>query len=103
MPIEGELIPWNKPSIHLLAEPKGAVYALVDKKRECIYIGETSDLKDRFINKYWNNNFADDSCKRDTAFFKFEYRKDHKERELFLLTVYVTKHGKLPRCNEKMP
>jgi len=103
MPITGKLMPWDKTSIDLLTEPIGAVYALFDKSEECIYIGETSDLKARFI-EYWSTYFAEDPCKRDTVAFKVEYTKNHKEREMFFLTEYALEHdGKLPRCNRKMP
>ena len=100
---EEELLPWDKDTVHIVAQkPIGAVYALYDKKGECIYIGKTSDLKDRFISKYWNTNFSEDPCKKDTVTFKLEYTEDYDRREDFLLREHIRIHGKLPRCNQKM-
>lgn len=100
MPISGDTYGWNKGNIDK-TKKEGATYALYHGDK-LIYIGSAGDLRKRFQD-YWNGNFKDDHCKRDTDGYKREYRNDYRKREIELLEEYKRLHGKLPDCNDVMP
>lgn len=101
MPIGGDSYVWKEENINKV-EPTGAIYALFNKAGECIYIGSSSNLRERFAH-YWSTNFSENPCKRDTEAYKREYRDDYEKRERVLLTEYQLAHRRLPKCNEKIP
>lgn len=102
MPIYGDSHIWNEDNINNVRAESG-VYAFFDLKGECIYIGESSNLKGR-LKGYWNTKFSEEPCKKDTADFMYEYIKNHKERQDALLLEYTLEHnGKYPRCNKQKP
>ena len=94
---------WSEKNVNLVRE-KPAIYQLYDNG-ELIYIGSTGNLSDRFT-KYWGSKFNDDSCKKSTSSYKREYvstKEDAEKKESTYLKEYKEKHGKLPRCNDKIP
>ncbi len=100
MPIGGDRYPWSKNNVDGARE-EGATYSLYSGNK-LIYIGSTGNLRKRFQD-YWNKNFEDDPCKRDTDAYKREYRSDYRKREIELLEEYKRQHGKLPECNDVIP
>jgi len=78
MSIDDNFRSWNQQSINILQEGPG-VYELYREDKTLIYIGESKNMKKR-LQDYLDNNFADDSCKRDTKWFKREYNYNRKER-----------------------
>ena len=101
MPIGGDSYAWKEENVNKV-EPTGATYAFFDKAGGCIYIGSTSNLRERFTH-YWSTNFSENPCKQDTVEYKREYRDDYQKRERVLLREYQLAHGILPKCNEKTP
>lgn len=99
MSIQGQRYRWNEESVNAIAK-KAGVYGFFDEKRNLIYIGETTNLRDRF-KKYFQTNFAEDTCKRATKTYKREFTERHKDREKELLKEYKTNNNeKLPKCND---
>lgn len=78
---------------------KAGVYALFDENRNLIYIGETTNLGERF-QEYQRTDFSEDPCKKATKSYKREYTELHKNREKVLLDEHKRINGKLPKCNE---
>jgi len=76
------------------------VYELGDSNGVVIYIG-SGKLHDRL--NHWKS--SSESCKRNARNFRHEElgsadRCSQKERAL--LANFMRKHGKLPRCNERL-
>lgn len=97
---------WNERNIKKVPEEAG-VYCLYettnDMKVNLIYIGSSSNLRERFA-QYWNTKFSEDQCKQSTKYYKRETISSYKSREEELMEQYKLKHnGKLPRCNEIAP
>jgi excinuclease UvrABC nuclease subunit len=97
---------WNEENVKKVPGKSG-VYFLYettkDMKVSLIYIGSSSNLKERFA-QYWNTKFSEDQCKQSTKYFKRELTSSIKPREKELLEQYKREHnGKLPRCNEIVP
>lgn len=99
--ISGDFYEWSEHNAKNIPEKPG-VYAFYDEQRVLIYIGSSSNLRERFTH-YWTTNFEEDPCKRDTKVYKREFTEDYKAREKELLEQYFREHGRLPRCNEKKP
>ena len=99
MPIQGDLYKWNEESVNAIAE-KAGVYAFFDEKKNLIYIGEATNLRERFQG-YWRTNFSKDPCKKATKSYRREFTELHKDREKELLEEYKRNNdGKLPKCND---
>ena len=99
--ISGKLFPWNENNAKTIAEKPG-VYGLYKTGNVLIYIGSSSNLRERFTH-YWNTNFEEDKCKQATKMYKREFRDDYKSRERELLNQYQDENGKLPDCNDVIP
>jgi hypothetical protein len=95
MSIGGNIYPWNENNVNAVRTQAG-VYAFYDESRELIYIGSSNNLRERFQG-YWNSNFEDDSCKRDTRYYRRGYTNNYEQKE------YQAQHGHLPRCNDRIP
>lgn len=101
MPIGGKLYSWNEENVNRAPASSG-VYAFYDEHRELIYIGRSTNIRERFQG-YWNSNFEEDPCKRATRSYRREVTDNHETREAELLDEYRRTHGRLPRCNERGP
>ena len=102
--IDGDFYPWNEENAKNIPAKSGA-YGLYESRTEngLIYIGSTSNLRERFTH-YWDTNFSEDPCKRSTRFYKREITNAYETRERELLEQYRREHdGRLPRCNERVP
>lgn len=99
--ISGDFYTWKEENTKNIAAGAG-VYAFYDDKMVLIYIGGSSNLKERFTH-YWTTNFEEDPCKRDTKRYKREFIADWEAREKALIEQYFKEHDELPRCNEKKP
>lgn len=101
--ISGDFYEWKESNVKKIAEKSG-VYGLFESMKEesLIYIGSSSNLRERFIH-YWETNFSEDPCKRTTKYYKREFTGSYEQREKELLEQYKSEHdGKLPKCNEKV-
>lgn len=95
---------WSEDNATNNVKKTPAVYELYDKEK-LIYIGSTGNLRERFT-KYWNSNFEKDLCKQATTAYKrayFSSKNTVEDKESACLKEYKKKHGKLPRCNDKIP
>jgi len=101
--INGDFYEWKESNAKKIPEKSG-VYGFFKNKTEesLIYIGRTSNLRERFTH-YWETKFSEDPCKKATKWYKREITNSYKEREKELLEQYTKEHdGKLPKCNEKI-
>jgi len=96
MPLEKQMYYWGDKARHVQEKP--GVYLLYDKNGVLIYIGKGINLKKEFT-KYLENNFAEDSCKRETKYYKREFTSRQEEKMRELLKEYKQKHNELPKCN----
>ena len=99
--ISGIYYNWSEDNTKKIAEKSG-VYAFYDENKILIYIGSSSNLRERFRH-YWTTEFEEDPCKRATDVYKREFTSNYEEREKELLLQYQKEHGDLPKCNEKIP
>ena len=100
--ISGDFYAWNESNAKAITEESG-VYGLFESKTEesLIYIGSTSNLRERFTH-YWQTGFSEDPCKKTTKWYKREITDSYKGRERELLEQYAKEHdSNLPKCNEK--
>lgn len=98
--IPGKYYAWSEGNTKKIAEKPG-VYALYDEDYNLIYIGSSSNLRERF-SQYWATRFGEDVCKRATRTYKREFTAEYEAREKKLLEQYRREHGRLPACNEKV-
>jgi excinuclease UvrABC nuclease subunit len=91
MPLNSSLYEWGEGVKN--APSKSGVYALYDAQQNLIYIGSTTNIRERLLG-YWSTNFADDSCKKGTTYYKREITSNYKEREKEL----IQRHK--PKCND---
>ena len=78
---------------------KPAVYALYDKNKDIIFIGESDNLAQTFT-KYVDADFENDDCKQKTAFYQREFVDNPAERVMQLLEDFKNEHGKIPLCHD---
>lgn len=96
MPISGKMYVWGERAKHV---PEGSgVYAFYNEAKVLIYIGESTNLREKFAH-YLETNFSDDPRKRETRYYKREFTSNPEDRMKELLDEYRQKHGELPRCN----
>jgi uncharacterized protein (UPF0212 family) len=87
---------WGERAKHV---PEGSgVYAFYNEAKVLIYIGESTNLREKFAH-YLETNFSDDPRKRETRYYKREFTSNPEDRMKELLDEYRQKHGELPRCN----
>ena len=80
MTISGDMYKWGEKAKNV-PELTG-VYAFYNEDKVLIYIGESSNLKERFTH-YLDTNFSQNPCKRATKHYKREFTtksKDTKKR-----------------------
>jgi len=76
----------------------GGVYALYNEAKVLIYIGESTNLREKFTH-YLETNFSNDPRKRETRYYKREFTSNQEDKMNELLDEYRQKHGELPKCN----
>ena len=96
MSISGKMYVWGDRAKHVPEGP--GVYALYNEDKVLIYIGESTDLREKFTH-YLETNFSDDPRKRETRYYKRGITSKQEDRMKELLDEYRQKHGKLPKCN----
>ena len=96
MPILGEMYAWGDRAKHVSEGP--GVYAFYNEAKVLIYIGESTNLREKFAH-YLETNFSDDPRKRETRYYKREFTSNQEERMKELLDEYRQTHGTLPACN----
>lgn len=96
MPISGSFYFWGEKARNVLS--KAAVYELYDENYRLIFVGESSNLKERFA-EYSETHFSKDPCKVATKYYKREFTSNTKERKKEILEEHKKKYGKLPKCN----
>jgi hypothetical protein len=96
MSISGKMYVWGHRAKHVPEGP--GVYGLYNERKVLIYIGESSNLREKFT-QYLKTNFSKDPRKRETKYYKRELAPKQEDRIWELLDEYRKKHGELPRCN----
>jgi len=96
MSISGKMHVWGDRAKHVPEGP--GVYVLYNEAKFLIYIGESTNLREKFIH-YLETNFSDDPRKRETRYYKREFTSRQEDRIKELLDDYRQKHGELPKCN----
>ena len=82
-------------------KPVPGVYVLYNRKKEAIYIGETSNLEETFT-KYVDTEFEGNECKQKTQSYQREFTENPKERQVELIEQYKNASGEIPVCNSKI-
>ena len=96
MPISGSFYFWGEKARNVLSE--ASVYELYDENYRLMFVGECSNLKERFT-EYLETHFSKDPRKVATKYYKREFTSNTKERKNEILEEYKKKYGKLPKCN----
>ena len=96
MPISGKMYVWGDGAKHTPEE--SGVYALYNEDKVLIYIGESTNLREKFIH-YLETNFSNDPRKRKTKYYKREFASKQGDRMKELLDEYRQKYGTFPKCN----
>jgi transposase-like protein len=96
MSISGKMYVWEDRAKYVPEQP--GVYALYNKDKVLIYIGKSTNLREKFTH-YLETNFSDDSRKCETRYYKREFASKQEDRVKELLDEYSQKHGEPPKCN----
>jgi len=96
MSISGKMYVWGDKAKHVPEEP--GVYTLYNEDKVLIYIGESTNLRQKFTHNL-ETNFSKDPRKRETRNYKREVTPKREERMKELLDEYRQKHGELPKYN----
>ena len=96
MPISGKMYVWNDRAKNVPEE--SGVYAFYDENRFLIYIGQSTNLQERFTH-YLKTDFSKDPRKREIKYYKREPTPKPENRMKELLDEHRQKYGELPRCN----
>jgi len=96
MPISGKMYVWNDRAKSVPEE--SGVYAFYDEDRFLIYIGQSTNLRERFA-QYLETGFSKDPRKRETEYYKREFTSKPENRMKELLDEHRQKYGELPMCN----
>ncbi len=87
---------WGDKAKYVPEEP--GVYAFYGRDQALIYVGESNNLREDFTH-YLREDFSNDSCKRETKYYKRELTSRPEDRAKELLDEYKQNHGELPKCN----
>jgi len=79
-------------------KPNSGVYVLYNRKKDVIYIGESSNLEVTF-SKYVDTSFEENECKQKTQYYQREFIENPKERQLQLIEEFKNDTGNMPVCN----
>lgn len=96
MPISGSFYFWGEKARNVLSE--ASVYELYDENYRLMFVGECSNLKERFT-EYLETRFSKDPRKVATKYYKREFTSNTIERKNEILEEYKKKYGKFPKCN----
>ena len=96
MPISGKMYVWNDRAKSVPEEP--GVYAFYNEDRFLIYVGQSTNLRERFAH-YLETDFSKDPRKRETEYYKRQLTSKPETRMKELLDEHRQKYGELPRCN----
>ena len=96
MSISGQMYAWGDKAKHVPQEP--GVYALYNKAKALIYVGESANLREEFTH-YLETDFSIDPRRRETKYYRREFTSKREGRFKELLDEYRHEHGKLPMCN----
>lgn len=96
MPISGRLYYWGDKAKCVPEEP--GVYAFYNADERLIYLGKSANLRKEFTN-HLEENVRNDSCIRETKYYKREFTSEQEDRVKELLEEYTQEHGELPKCN----
>jgi hypothetical protein len=96
MSISGKMYVWGDKAKHVPEE--SGVYTLYNEDKVLIYIGESTNLRQKFTHNL-ETNFSKDPRKCETKYYKREVTGKREERFKELLDEYRQKHNELPKYN----
>lgn len=100
MPIGGIKYPFSKDNVDKAPDQHG-VYELYDGD-ELIYIGRAAGDGVTIRTRLQAHHRGDEGrCTQRATHYRREANSRPVARESELLRAYVTRHGRLPRCNER--
>lgn len=79
-------------------KPYSGVYVLYNRNKIPIYIGETSNMEERFT-KYVDTDFEGDSCKQKTSSYQRIFTENPKKLQQELIDDFKQRTGGIPECN----
>ena len=82
-------------------KPMSGVYVFYNRKREVIYVGDSTNLE-RTFSEYVDKDFDGDECKQKTQFYQREFIENPKERRLQLIEEFKNQTGNMPACNTEI-
>ena len=83
-------------NLELVPQTSG-VYCL-GVSNDIIYIGSSGNLRERLTDHY----YTDDPCIKQASQFAIEPCTNYREIERQRLLEYQRRHGRLPRCNDRI-
>lgn len=101
MPIKNEIYNWTEENVNMVPARAG-VYQLLNVNKKLIYIGQSSNLEERFQN-YMSTDFEGKTCKQRTRYYQREPTSNPVAREKELIEEYKRLNGGLPPCNTQDP
>ena len=96
MPISGRMYYWGEKAKCVPEEP--GVYAFYSADEKLIFLGKSANLREAF-GEHLKIGSSDDSCKRETKYYKREFTSEQEGRFKELLEEYKQQYGELPKCN----
>jgi excinuclease UvrABC nuclease subunit len=96
MSISGKMYVWEDRAKYV--PEQSGVYAFYNEDKILIYIGKSTNLREKFTH-YLETNFSNDSRKCETRYYKREFASKQEDRVKELLDEYSQKHGEPPKCN----
>lgn len=99
MPISTPKHQFTVSHINAYAPHTRGVYALYDNGQVVYYGKSNYSVRDRLLSHKAGN---EGRCTQHAALFNTEYATNPEARERQLLREHYAKHGKLPRCNERV-
>jgi len=94
--LEDKMRVWLESAKFVKAIP--GVYVLYNRKKEPIFIGETSNLETTFT-KYVDTEFEGDECMQKTQSYQRVFTSNQKQEQLELIERFKNETGELPSCN----
>ena len=82
-------------------KPMSGVYVFYNRKREAIYIGNSTNLEKTF-SEYVDADFDGNECIQKTQFYQREFIENPKERQLQLIKEFQIETGNMPVCNAEI-
>ena len=82
-------------------KPNSAVYVFYNRKKEAIYIGNSTNLEKTF-SKYVETDFEGNECKQKTSFYQRVFADNPKEMQQQLIEDFKSQTGDIPVCNAEI-